>query len=105
VKFTFALALQITDGGPKGVGFVVTASGGANWGIGSFVVWGSVGFIIGTWKTGSLSMGAEIWIQLGFKINLFFVFSFGADISLKLTYLGKHPWYLTLHAEIRIDTP
>lgn len=105
VKFTFALALQITDGGPKGVGFVVTASGGANWGIGSFVVWGSVGFIIGTWKTGSLSTGAEIWIQLGFKINLFFVFSFGADISLKLTYLGKHPWYLTLHAEIRIDTP
>jgi hypothetical protein len=105
VKFMVGIGLQITDGGPKGFGFVITLSAGANWGIGAFVLWGTFGFIIGTWKTGSTSMGAEIWVQLGFKINLFWVFSFGAEIGLKLTYLGKHPWYLTLHGEIKIDTP
>ncbi len=105
VKFMVGVGLQITDGGPKGFGFVITLSAGADWGIGAFVLWGTFGFIIGTWKTGSTSMGAEIWVQLGFKINLFWIFSFGAEIGLKLTYLGKHPWYLTLHGEIKIDTP
>ena len=105
VKFMVGVGLQVVDGGPKGFGFVLTLSAGADWGIGSFVLWGSFGFIIGTWKTGSDSTGAEVWIQLGFKINLFWIFSFGAEIGMKITYLGKHPWYLTLHAEIRIDTP
>jgi hypothetical protein len=105
VKFMVGVGVQIVDGGPKGFGFVLTLSAGADWGIGSFVLWGSFGFIIGTWKTGSDSTGAEVWIQLGFKINLFWIFSFGAEIGMKITYLGKHPWYLTLHAEIKIDTP
>jgi hypothetical protein len=104
-KFLVGVGAQIVDGGPKGMGFVMTLSAGDNWGIGAFVIWGTFGFIIGTWKTGSSSAGAEIWIQLGFKINLFFVFSFGAEIGMKFTYLGEHPWYLTLHAEIKIDTP
>jgi hypothetical protein len=105
VKFMVGVSVQVVDGGPKGFGFVLTLSAGADWGIGSFVLWGSFGFIIGTWKTGSDSTGAEVWIQLGFKINLFWIFSFGAEIGMKLTYLGKHPWYLALHAEIKIDTP
>lgn len=105
VKFMVGVGVQVVDGGPKGFGFVLTLSAGADWGIGSFVLWGSFGFIIGTWKTGSDSTGAEIWIQLGFKINLFWIFSFGAEIGMKVTYLGKHPWYLTLHAEVKIDTP
>jgi hypothetical protein len=105
VKFMVGVGVQVVDGGPKGFGFVLTLKAGADWGIGSFVLWGSFGFIIGTWKTGSDSTGAEIWIRLGFKINLFWIFSFGAEIGIKLTYLGKHPWYLALHAEIEIDTP
>lgn len=105
VKFDVFLALQIVDGGPKGVGFAITLSAGSNWGIGAFTLWGSFGFILGTWQTGSTSMGAEIWLSVGFKINLFSVFSFGAEIGGKFTYLGKHPWFLTVHFEIRIDTP
>lgn len=105
IKIQFGIGLEIVDGGPKGFGFVFTLSAGANWGIGSFVLWGTFGFIFGTWKTGSDSVGMEIWISLGFKINLFFIFSFGADVSMRLEYLGKHPWYITLSAEIRIDTP
>jgi hypothetical protein len=105
IKFMIGVGLQIVDGGPKGFGFVTTLSAGANWGIGAFVLWGTFGFIVGTWKTGSSSMGAEIWLSLGFKISLFFIFSFGCEAGIKLTYIGKDPWYLTLHAEIKIDTP
>jgi hypothetical protein len=105
VKFLFGIGVQIVDGGPKGFGIVLTLSAGADWGIGKFLLWGTFGLIIGTWKTGSDTSGLEFWIELGFKIYLFWIFSFGAEIHMKLTYIGKHPWYVTLHAEIKIDTP
>lgn len=104
-KMMIGVGVQIVDGGPKAFGAVFTISAGSNWGIGAFILWGSFGLIIGTWKTGSNSSGLLFWIQLGFKINLFWVFSFGAEVSVRVTYLGKHPWYVTLHAEIKIDTP
>jgi hypothetical protein len=105
IKFLLGVCVQIVDGGPKGFGLVITLSASADWGIGKFLLWGSLGLIIGTWKTGSDASGLEFWIELGFKINLFWIFSFGAEISLRVNYLGKHPWYMTLHAEIKIDTP
>jgi hypothetical protein len=105
IKFQLGVCVQIVDGGPKGFGVVVTLSAGADWGVGGFTLWGTFGLIIGTWKTGSDSSGIEFWIGLGFKINLFWIFSFGAEANFKITYLGKHPWYVTLHAEIKIDTP
>ncbi|HKF61559.1 MAG TPA: hypothetical protein VKB42_09390 [Dongiaceae bacterium] len=105
IKFQLGVCVEIVDGGPKGFGVVFTLSAGADWGIGGFLLWGTFGLIIGTWKTGSDSSGLEFWIGLGFKINLFWIFSFGAEANLKITYPGKHPWYVTLHAEIKIDTP
>jgi hypothetical protein len=105
IKFQIGVCVQIVDGGPKGFGVIFTLSAGADWGIGGFILWGTFGLIIGTWKTGSDSSGLEFWIGLGFKINLFSIFSFGAEAHFKITYLGKHPWYITLHAEIKIDTP
>jgi hypothetical protein len=105
IKLRLALGLQITDSGPKGFGFVFAFSGGADWGIGAFIVFGSVGFIIGTWKTGSDSSGIHAWAEFGFKIHVFYVFHFGADIGCDITYLGKRPWYTTLAAQIHIDTP
>jgi hypothetical protein len=104
-KGLFALCLQIVDGGPKGFALVLQVTASASWGIGQFILFGSFGLIIGTWKTGSDSSGIEFWIQIGFKINLFFVFSFGAEIGMKITYLGKTPWYVTIHGEVKIDTP
>jgi hypothetical protein len=100
-----AIGLQVTEGGPKGFGAVFSFSGGADWGIGRFVVFGGLGFIVGTWKTGSDSSGTHAWAQLGFKINVFYVFSFGADIGVDVTHLGKHPWYTTLKGQIHINTP
>ena len=105
LRIQIALGLQMTDGGPKGVGLVLSVSGGNDWGIGAFIVFGSIGFIAGTWKTGSDSAGIHAWAQLGFKIQLCYVFSLGADIDLDLTYLVKHPWYVTLTGHVHIDTP
>ncbi len=104
-KFICAVCVQIVDGGPKGFALVLEIATSATWGIGQFILFGSFGLIIGTWKTGSDSSGLEFWIQIGFKINLFFVFSFGAEIGMKITYLGRTPWYITLHGEVKIDTP
>ncbi|MGA9732716.1 MAG: hypothetical protein WBQ83_18700, partial [Candidatus Acidiferrales bacterium] len=104
-KGLIALCVQIVDGGPKGFALVIQITASATWGIGAFILFGSFGLIIGTWKTGSDSSGVEFWIQIGFKINLFFIFSFGAEIGMKITYLGKTPWYITLHGEVKIDTP
>jgi hypothetical protein len=105
LKLRLAVGLQFTDGGPKGFGVVFEFSGGANWGIGAFIVYGGLGFVIGSWKTGSDSSGIHAWAQIGFKIHVFFVFHFGADIGVDVTYLGKHPWYTTLSALVHIDTP
>jgi hypothetical protein len=105
IKNILGVCVQVVDGGPKGFGVVFTSAGTAIWGIGTFTLFGTFSLIIGTWKTGSDSSGLEFWIQVGFKINLFWVFSFGAEIGLKIDYLGKTPWYITMHAEIKIDTP
>ncbi|HEY5341146.1 MAG TPA: hypothetical protein VIK27_08990 [Candidatus Aquilonibacter sp.] len=105
LKAMLGVCVEIVDGGPKGFGVVFQITASASWGIGQFILFGSFGLIVGTWKTGSDSSGVEFWIQIGFKINLFWVFSFGAEIGMKITYLGKTPWYVTLHAEVKIDTP
>jgi hypothetical protein len=100
-----AVGLQITDEGPKGFGVVFSISGGTDYGIGAFIVFGSFGLVIGTWKTGSDSTGADFTAKLGFKIHLFYVFHFGADISVDISYLGKHPRYALLSVQVHIDTP
>jgi len=65
IKFQLGVCVQIVDGGPKGFGVVVMLSAGSDWGIGGFLLWGSFGLIIGTWKTGSDTSGLEFWIGLG----------------------------------------
>ena len=105
IDFVLAVCFQWVDGGPKGFGVVFSLTAGATWGIGQVNFFGSIGFIIGNWKTGSDATGAEVWIQLGFKVYLFFVLHIGADVTARLTYLGKHPWYTTLSLTLRIDTP
>ena len=104
LKVRIAICVQIVDGGPKGFGAVASFTGGDDWGIGKFQVYGSIGFIWGAWKTGSDSNGIHAWAQVGFKMSVFYVFSVGMEIDLDLTYL-KSPWYVTLAATIHIDTP
>jgi hypothetical protein len=104
LKVRIAICVQIVDGGPKGFGAVAAFNGGADWGIGKFQVYGNLGFIWGTWKTGSDASGIHANAQAGFKMSVFYVFSVGMEIDVDLTYL-KSPWYVTLTAQIHIDTP
>jgi len=104
LKLRIAICVQIVDGGPKGFGVVASFTGGDDWGIGKFQVYGSLGFIWGPWKTGSDTSGIHAWLQAGFKMSVFYVFSVGMEIDIDLTYL-KSPYYVTLAATIHIDTP
>jgi len=104
LKARIAACLQVVDGGPKGFGVLASFTGGDDWGIGKFQVYGGIGFIWGTWKTGSDASGVHAWAQAGFKMSVFYVFSVGMEIDIDLTYL-KSPWYVTLTAQIHIDTP
>lgn len=104
-QFVCAVCVQYVDGGPYGFGIVLTISVGADWGFGAFSIFGSLSIAIGQWKTGSDAVGAEGSLQFGFKINLFKILSIGADITVKGSYLGKHPWSLSWSAQIRLDTP
>ena len=58
LKFRIALGVQIVDGGPKGFGVVTSFTGGDDWGIGKFQVYGSLGFLWGPWKTGADTSGS-----------------------------------------------
>jgi hypothetical protein len=99
----FAVGLQIEDEGPKGFGLVFTVSGGKDAGIGAFIIFGSVALMIGPWKTASHAAGTELMVKLGFKIHLFYVFHFGADISVDIAFLGRHPFSALVTAKIHID--
>jgi hypothetical protein len=101
----FAIGLQIEDEGPKGFGLVFTVSGGKDAGIGAFIVFGSLALMIGPWKTASHAAGTELAVKFGFKIHLFYVFHFGADISVDIAFLGRHPFSALVTAQIHIDTP
>ena len=105
LKVQFAIGLQIEEDGPKGFGLVFTVSGGKDAGIGAFIIFGSVALIIGSWKTDSDAAAAELTVKLGFKIHLFYVFHFGADISVDIAFLGRHPFSALVTAQIHIDTP
>ncbi|HEY2659536.1 MAG TPA: hypothetical protein VGI79_07425 [Caulobacteraceae bacterium] len=104
LKARIAICVQVIDGGPKGFGAVASFTGGDDWGIGKFQVFGSIGFIWGAWKTGSDSNGVHAWAQVGFKMSVFYVFSVGMEIDLDLTYVNS-PGYGAFTAQIHIDTP
>jgi hypothetical protein len=101
----FAIGLQIEDEGPKGFGLVFTVAGGKDRGSGAFIIFGSVALMIGPWKTASHAAGTEITAKLGFKIHLFYVFHFGADVSVDMDFLGRHPFSALVTFQVHIDTP
>lgn len=104
LKMRFALCVQVVDGGPKGFGFLFEIRYGADRGWGTFLLFGSFGFIAGTFKSGSHASGLEFWASFGFRARLFRIFSFGIEIDLQFTYLKNH-WSGTVHGELRIKTP
>jgi hypothetical protein len=103
LKVQFAVGLQIEDEGPKGFGLVLTVYGGKDVGLGAFIIFGSVTLMIGPWKTASHTAGTEINLKLGFKINVFYIFHFGADISVDVAFLGWHPFSAMITAQLHID--
>lgn len=91
--------------GPKGFGGLISAKGGASFGVGKAEFYISFVLIAGIWKNESSSSGLIIVFEAGFRIKLFRVFNFGAGIKIQLDFLGPDPEYRRLAFEIHIDTP
>ena len=91
--------------GPKGFGGLISAKGGASFGVGKAEFYISFVLIAGIWKNESSSSGLIIVFEAGFRIKLFRVFNFGAGIKIQLDFLGPDPEYRHLAFEIHIDTP
>jgi hypothetical protein len=104
-NFVLGMCFEYAEDGPKGFGVVFAINAGTKCGIGQLCFFGSIGFVIGHWKTGSDATGVEAWIQLGFRIYLFYILHVGLDATAKLSYLGKKPWYTSVSVTLRVDTP
>ena len=102
-----AYCLQMVDApqGPFGSGVIVSLKGGGSFGIGKVQVYGSFGFILGAWRNESTAMGLLAWLELGFRIKVFWVFNFGASVKVEFEFLGPDPTYRRIGVEIRIETP
>jgi hypothetical protein len=96
---------EYVDGGPTGGGIVFTITFNLDWYIGKTSLYGTVGILIGNWKTGSDATGFAAYAELGLKIYLFSILHFGLHVTAKYSYLGKHPWFKSYSLQFTIDTP
>jgi hypothetical protein len=76
---------------PKGFGGLISAKGGANFGVGKAEFYLNFILIAGIWKNVSSASGLIIIFEAGFRIKLFRVFRFGASIKVQLDFLGPNP--------------
>lgn len=102
-----AICIQYVDReeGPKGFGGLISAKGGANFGVGKAEFYLNFVLIAGIWKNESSASGLIMVFEAGFRIKLFRVFRFGASIKIQLDFLGPNPEYKRMAFEIHIDTP
>jgi len=104
-SFVLGVCVEIVDGGPKGGGIVFTLTFNLDWYIGKTSLYGTVGILIGNWKTGSDATGFAAFAELGIKVYLFSILHFGLHATAKYSYLGKHPWFKSYSLQFVIDTP
>lgn len=104
-KILFGLCIEIVEGGRKGFGILFSVSLGADWLVVKWLAYGSFSFVLAVWKTSSTCVSVVITAELGVKITLLWVFTFGASIKGTFDYLGTKPWSLTLRLEIHLETP
>jgi hypothetical protein len=107
MELIVAICIQFVDReeGPKGFGGLISAKGGASFGVGKAEFYLTFLLIAGIWKNESSASGLILVFEAGFRIKLFRVFRFGASIKVQLDFLGPNPEYKRLAFEIHIDTP
>jgi len=106
-RLSVAFCLQVTAGdGPRGVGLAVTAAAGGSLGIGKVQLYAAFGLLAGVWGNEASSSGFIAWAEVGLRIKVFWVFSFGATVKAVFEQLGpQEPNYRRVSLEVRIETP
>ena len=108
VEIFAGVCLELVDvaGGPRVFAIRVAISGGSNLSvIGSIDFMLALQLIVGVWRSESKVSGFVQWLEGSIRINVLWVFRFGASFKVEWAYLGPDPAYRRIGCEVHIHTP
>ncbi|HEY0648068.1 hypothetical protein [Phenylobacterium sp.] len=108
LKLFVGICLEIVDvpGGPRVLAFRAEFSGGTRkCAIGSIDFSLSMQLTVGVWRSESRVSGFVQKLEGSIRINVLYVFRFGASFKVEWTFLGPDPAYRQIGCEVRIHTP
>lgn len=108
LRLFIGVCLELVDvpGGPRVLAFRVEFSGGTRrcW-IGSIDFSLSLQLTVGVWRSESRVSGFIQLLEGSIKINVLFVFRFGASFKVEWAFLGPDPAFRRIGCEVKIRTP
>ena len=108
VQMFIGACLEIVDvpDGTRVLAFRAELSGGTKrCAIGSIDFSLAMQLQIGVWRSESRVAGFIQWLEGSIRINVLYVFRFGASFKLEWTFLGPDPAYRSIACEVKIRTP
>lgn len=102
------LCLELVDlpEGPRIVGLRVSFTGGTRLlKVGGISFYLTLEIAAGVWRSESKVSGFVAVLEGGIRIDVFWVFEFGASFKVDWAWLGPDPAYRRLSCELRIHTP
>jgi hypothetical protein len=108
VRLFIGVCLELVDvpGGSHVIAFRAEFSGGTRkCAIGSIDFSLAMELIVGVWRSESKVSGFVQWLEGSIRINVLYVFRFGASFKVEWAFLGPDPAYRRVAAEVHIHTP
>jgi hypothetical protein len=108
VRLFIGTCLEIVDtpDGPRVLAFRIEAGGGTpKAAIGSIDFSLAMQLTVGVWRSESRVAGFVQWLEGSIRINVLFVFRFGASFKVEWAFLGPDPAYRRIACEVHIHTP
>lgn len=103
--FQLGFCLEIVEGGPKGVGFILRVEGGISAGVVRITYFGGIGFVLSTFQTGSADFALAAFIEGGIRAVLFGFLRFGLGVRAELRQVGFRPSRTEMSIVLRFETP
>lgn len=108
VQLFVGACLEIVDvpDGTRVIAFRAEVSGGTKrCAIGSIDFSLAMQLQLGVWRSESRVAGFAQWLEGSIRINVLYVFRFGASFKIEWVFLGPDPAYRRIACEIKIRTP
>jgi hypothetical protein len=104
--FLAAFGLELVDGGPKGLGFVLRVE--ARLGVSKLIaleLYAEAGVLIVTFQTASSDYAAAVWLDAALRFVVFGFLRLGVGLGTEARLVGIKPARWELRAEVRLETP